>query len=114
MTQTDKIDAAKWNGEPCHNPEKGWIRDSRGNRLTRLGNRNAFGKIIQKHNQEVDLLAHSLAAERDQLREDVRELVEACKWLDTYAKVQIERHPDADDTPNWKKLVAALAKHTGE
>lgn len=51
-----KIQASKWIGEPCHNPSKGWIRDTRGNRLTRLGNRNAFGKLITMHNNELDLL----------------------------------------------------------
>lgn len=49
-----------WKGEPCHNPEKGWITDSRGNRITRLGNRNAYGKLIQQHNQEVELLYQSM------------------------------------------------------
>lgn len=50
------IKAAKWQGEPCPNPEKGWIRDSRDNRLTRLGNRNAYGKIIKAHNNEIDVV----------------------------------------------------------
>lgn len=50
------FEAAKWKGEPCPNPAKGWINDSRGNRLTRLGNRSALGKIIQAHNNEIDVL----------------------------------------------------------
>lgn len=50
-----------WKGEPCPNPEKGWITDSRDNRLTRLGNRNAFGKIIQAHNREVEIMHQRLS-----------------------------------------------------
>ena len=37
------------------------------------------------------------------------ELRESCEWLEAYANVQIKHHPDADDTPNWKKLVKAIA-----
>lgn len=55
-----KLEAAKWKGECCPNPVKGWIVDSRGNRLTRLGNRNAFGKLIQAHNREIELLQDAL------------------------------------------------------
>ena len=51
---------AKWKGEPCPNPEKGWSTDSRGNRTTRLGNRNAFGKLIEIHNKEIDYLKHKI------------------------------------------------------
>lgn len=58
----DKLEAAKWRGEPCPNPTKGWINDSRGNRLTRLGNRNAYGKIIQAHNNEIDVIAAAVKA----------------------------------------------------
>ena len=50
------FDAALWKGEPCHNPAKGWITDSRGNRITRLGNRNAYGKLIEAHNREIEYL----------------------------------------------------------
>lgn len=50
------FEAAKWKGEPCPNPSKGWITDSHGNRITRLGNRNAFGKLISQHNNEIELL----------------------------------------------------------
>jgi len=56
------LDDAKWKGEPCDNPKKGWICDSRGNRLTKLGNRNAFGKIIKAHNQEIEVLQHKIRA----------------------------------------------------
>jgi hypothetical protein len=41
------------------------------------------------------------------------ELLEGCEWLEAYAKVQIKYHPDSDDTPNWQKLVAAIAKARG-
>lgn len=58
----EKLEMAKWVGEPCPNHSKGWINDSRGNRLTRLGNRNALGKIIQAHNNEIDVLAASIRA----------------------------------------------------
>lgn len=57
----EKLSAAKWKGEPCPNHSKGWINDSRGNRLTRLGNRNALGKIIEAHNREIELLEHMIA-----------------------------------------------------
>lgn len=59
----ERIERAKWKGECCPNPDKGWIINSHGNRLTRLGNRNAFGKIITAHNNELDVLAANLTRE---------------------------------------------------
>jgi len=38
------------------------------------------------------------------------ELVEACLWLKIYAEVQVRNHPDATDTPDWQRLLVALAK----
>jgi hypothetical protein len=41
------------------------------------------------------------------------DLLEALLWLQLYAEVQVRNHPDATDTPNWKKVLAAIAKATG-
>lgn len=41
------------------------------------------------------------------------EMYEALEWIETYARVQIDRHPDATDTDGWKKMVAALEKARG-
>lgn len=50
-----KMEAAKWRGEPSGNPDKGWIVDSRGNKLTRLGSRFLYGQLITAHNNEIEV-----------------------------------------------------------
>ncbi len=52
----DKFEQAKWRGEPSGNPEKGWIIDGRGNRITKLGMRKTLEKFIQLHNKEIEYL----------------------------------------------------------
>jgi hypothetical protein len=42
------------------------------------------------------------------------DLLAACESLEVYARVQVERHSDADDTPVWGALLAALAKARGQ
>lgn len=42
------------------------------------------------------------------------ELYEALEWLETYAMVQVDRHPDAQDNKGWRNIIAALAKARGE
>lgn len=54
------FDAAMWKGEPSGNPEKGWIKNSRGVRLTRLGSRHFFGKLISDHNKEIEFLKNKI------------------------------------------------------
>lgn len=41
------------------------------------------------------------------------DLLTACQWLRTYAEVQVRRHPEAEDTPHWRDLLAAIAKAEG-
>lgn len=50
------FEKAKWRGESSNNPQKGWIVNSHGNRITSLGNRTRLGKIISEHNNEIDIL----------------------------------------------------------
>jgi hypothetical protein len=52
-------------------------------------------------------MTEAVAAER----EAAKGLVEALEWLKPYAEVQVRRHSDAEDTPYWKKLLAALATY---
>ncbi len=41
------------------------------------------------------------------------DLLAALQWLAPYARVQVERHPDATDTPQWQSVLDAIAKATG-
>lgn len=41
------------------------------------------------------------------------ELVAVLEWLAPYAEIQVSIYPDAADTPNWRKLLAAIAKAKG-
>lgn len=50
------VEKYKWKGDPSHNPDKGWIVNGYGKRITRLGGRFLYGKLIQEHNNEIDLL----------------------------------------------------------
>lgn len=40
------------------------------------------------------------------------DLLAACQSLQVYARVQVERHFDATDTPIWSALLRAIAKAT--
>ena len=42
-----------WKVENCHNPDKGWIVDGADHRISRLGNRNAFLKLVQRQNHDL-------------------------------------------------------------
>lgn len=42
------------------------------------------------------------------------EMLGALQWIETYARVQVERHPDAEDAPGWSRILAAIAKATGQ
>lgn len=61
----------------------------------------AFANIIRQAQSE------AVSAER----EAAKGLVEALEWLKPYAEVQVRRHSDAEDTPYWGKLLAALAQY---
>ncbi len=41
------------------------------------------------------------------------DMLAALQWIETYARVQVERHPEAEDTPGWSRILAAIAKATG-
>lgn len=41
------------------------------------------------------------------------DLLASCLWLKGYAEVQVRRHPDATDTPQWQALLSAIAKAIG-
>jgi hypothetical protein len=84
----DKFEAAKWKGEPCPNPIKGWIVNSRGNRLTHLGNINAFVKIIQAHNNEIELLRLTAKPVSEEERKAALDSLEILK---TYMPIYLER-----------------------
>lgn len=42
------------------------------------------------------------------------EMYEALEWLETYARVQVDRYPDAEDNKGWERILSALAKARGE
>lgn len=42
------------------------------------------------------------------------DLYASCKWLEVYAQVQVRQHPDAQDTPQWQKLLDAVKKAEGD
>lgn len=42
------------------------------------------------------------------------DLYDALVWLETYAEVQVRRHPDAEDNKGWRNILSALAKARGE
>lgn len=50
----------------------------------------------------------------DHLISAAPELYEALEWLETYAMIQVDRHPDAEDNKGWRNVIAALAKARGE
>lgn len=41
------------------------------------------------------------------------DMLAALQWIETYARVQVERHPEAEDAPGWSRILAAIAKATG-
>lgn len=48
------------------------------------------------------------------LRDAAPELYEALELIETYAMVQVDRYPDAQDNKGWRKIIAALSKARGE
>lgn len=50
----------------------------------------------------------------DTLKAAAGDLYASCKWLETYAEVQVRRHPAAADTPQWQKLLDAIKKAEGD
>lgn len=42
------------------------------------------------------------------------DMYEALEWLETYAMIQVDRHPDAEDNKGWRRIIAALAKARGK
>lgn len=42
------------------------------------------------------------------------DMYEALEWLETYAMIQVDRHPDAEDNKGWRNVIAALSKARGE
>jgi len=40
------------------------------------------------------------------------DMLAALRWIETYARVQVERHPEAEDTPGWACILAAIRKAT--
>lgn len=42
------------------------------------------------------------------------DMYESLEWLETYAMIQVDRHPDAEDNKGWRSIIAALAKARGE
>lgn len=64
----------------------------------------SFGGEVPAHNWKAN--AHLIAAEP--------EMYEALEWLETYARVQVDRYPDAEDNKGWKRILSALAKARGE
>jgi len=101
-----------WKGECCPNPEKGWITDSRGNRLTRLGNRNAFGKIIQAHNQEIEIMYHRFTRSTPHA-EAVLVLVEALQSIRLDDIFDIRMREIAGQALKHPAVVAAMSKAEG-
>lgn len=63
--------------------------------------RRKFGKIQRRTKSNSPLYAAA------------PDLYEALAWLETYAEVQVRNHPEATDTPNWRKILIALAKARG-
>lgn len=50
----------------------------------------------------------------DDMQQETKALREALEWLAPYAEVQVRLYPDATDTPDWQRLLAALANTTKE
>lgn len=50
----------------------------------------------------------------DRLNLSIAELLAATKFLVVYAGVQVRLHPEARDTPDWQRLLAAIAKAEGQ
>lgn len=60
----------------------------------------------EMHDLIVDNQGYEIEIER--LHADKAELLAACKWLEPYARVQVERHPNNADSQNWQKLLDAI------
>lgn len=58
--------------------------------------------------QHANDVADAAAADNARLQADKAELLAACKWLEPYARVQVERHPNNADSQNWQKLLDAI------
>lgn len=105
----EALDNALWKGEPCHNPEKGWIT-SRGKRITRLGNRNAFGKLIDAHNTEIEYIRSRLHALEKLEAIDGKALVEAIEWTDKNPRAVTMTIDEA----KYKSMIVQAARAVAE
>ena len=66
-----------WKGEPSHNPDKGWICDYNGVRITRLGGRKLYGDLIKTHNHAIEYLKSTNNTRADPQTVDVEDLGKA-------------------------------------
>lgn len=46
----------EWTVQACHNPNKGWIIDGQGNKVTNLISIKMCRMIVDKHNREIGYL----------------------------------------------------------
>lgn len=74
-----------WKGEPSHNPDKGWICDYNGVRITRLGGRKLYGDLIKTHNHAIEYLKSTNNTRADpQTIEPIDGLEEAIDILEVH------------------------------